>query len=332
MSVDPILRQPRGNRPLVTVCIATYNQTKYIRDTVMSVLAQREPHFFDLEILVGDDHSTDDTAVILAELADLYGDALTIVTRTSNLGPTQNYLDLISRANGDFIAHLDGDDFWLPGKLLAQLQFMVEHPQCIAVYTGAVVIDTDGILIGGFSHPQPIEFGMEHLVLRGNFLNHSSMLYRRSGRAILLGVPAPFLDYRSHIELANAGMLGHINSVFVGYRAATENSMLKVVPVYVRDLYFDALSRGLRCLPKPVQTEALGHYFAFALADSLLKVRDKDLSKRVSILRRELDISFLPLLFWIVRRLCTGALQALVLNAGLLLNRSNTLSIVHKRK
>ena len=46
--------------------------------------------------------------------------------------------DLIARADGEFIARTDGDDYWLPGKLQRQLEYLLAHPDCAAVYTNAI--------------------------------------------------------------------------------------------------------------------------------------------------------------------------------------------------
>ncbi len=146
--------------PLVTVCIATYNQAAYIEACVLSALAQTGD--LQVEILIGDDNSTDDTPRILDRLLGQYPGRLQRVPRPNNLGGTRNYQDLVARASGAFIAHLDGDDAWFPGKLSAQLDFMRAHPECPAVYTNAVALDAQGRLLGPFTgnHPPTMSLGI----------------------------------------------------------------------------------------------------------------------------------------------------------------------------
>ena len=90
----------------------TYNHERYIRDCILSVLFQ--DFGGDLEILVGEDGSTDGTRAILKKLDARFPGRLTLLLREANMGPFDNLRDLAGRAKGEFIAHLDGDDYWMP--------------------------------------------------------------------------------------------------------------------------------------------------------------------------------------------------------------------------
>lgn len=227
------------NIPMVSVCVATCNQERYIRDCIMSVIAQCGD--VAIEILVGDDHSEDGTTRIVAEIADQYPHLVRHFIHVPRLGPAENYLGLIRKARGTFIAHLDGDDFWLPGKLVAQVSFMERHPDCPAVYSNALAIRDDGVPVGVFNNPQPERFNFNALLRGGNFLNHSSMLYRASQRENVLALPTPFIDYRIHLCHARDGAVGYINKVLVGYRVGSSSSMVFHAGDLVRRLYWEAL-------------------------------------------------------------------------------------------
>ncbi len=227
------------NMPLVSVCIVTYNHERYIRDCIMSVIAQSSD--MPLEILVGDDLSEDGTSSIVAAIANEYPHLVRHFFHSPRLGPAGNYLSLIREARGAFIAHLDGDDFWLPGKLSAQVSFLEQHPDCPAVYSNALLISDDGMPLGVFNNPQPSRFDINSLLRRGNFLNHSSMLYRASLRENILALPTPFLDYRIHLCHARHGAIGYLNQVLVGYRVASSSSMVVHQKELVRRLYWEAL-------------------------------------------------------------------------------------------
>lgn len=228
------------SRPKISICVATYNQQSYIKDCLLSVLMQDCPA--DLEIIVGDDCSTDATGAIISEIAAMYPGRLTIPRRVGNLGATENYQDMINRASGDFIAHIDGDDYWMPGKLAAQLTHFTNHPSCIAVYSNAHVIDDCGRLIGTFNNAQPESFDTGYLLDRGNFLNHSSMMYRSNFRDCILELTGNFIDYRMHLRLSRNGLLGYVNKDLVAYRCGTTTSMIKHVPRKVNDLYWEAIT------------------------------------------------------------------------------------------
>jgi glycosyltransferase involved in cell wall biosynthesis len=123
--------------PLVSVCIGTYNRERYIRECMDSVLAQNYPN---LEIVVVDDASTDATVDIVRS----YGDAVRLVVRDVNSGVCQVTRNQASRlASGTYIAYLDSDDAWLPGKLHQQVAFMEAHPAIPLSHTYCEVIDAD---------------------------------------------------------------------------------------------------------------------------------------------------------------------------------------------
>src|SRR5437764_971025 len=119
-------------RPIVSVCVTTYNHEAYIKDCLISVLSQEID--VPVEVLVGDDGSSDMTGRIVAEVMLSYPGNIQYFFHAENLGPSANYQFLINNATGSYIAHLDGDDHWLPGKLAAQLHLLALHPECSACF------------------------------------------------------------------------------------------------------------------------------------------------------------------------------------------------------
>jgi glycosyltransferase involved in cell wall biosynthesis len=105
---------------LVSVIIPAYNCGRFVADAIESVLAQGRA---DIEVLVVDDGSTDDTAEVVAR----YGDAVTLI-RQRNAGAAVARNTGIRVARGRYIAFLDADDVWLPGKIEAQLAHLERHP------------------------------------------------------------------------------------------------------------------------------------------------------------------------------------------------------------
>lgn len=225
--------------PQVSVCVITYNHLIYIRDSLMSVIAQSSD--VSLEIIVGDDQSDDGSSEVIEALAKKYPDLIRYFRHTQRLGGCENYRFVMQQAKGAFIAHLDGDDFWLPGKLAAQIRFMEQYPDCPAVYSNAIAISDNGIVIGVFNNTQPIRHDMNSLLCRGNFLNHSSMLYRASLREELLKLPPLFLDYLIHLRHARHGAIGYLNQALVGYRVNSTSSIIVHANDVVRRFYWEAL-------------------------------------------------------------------------------------------
>ncbi len=122
----------------VSVIITTYDYGRFIQEAIESVRSQTVT---DLQILVVDDGSTDDTPDLLARIRD---SRLEIV-RTPNQGISAARNEGLLRARGDFIAFLDADDRWTPRKLEHQLQMMSAEPDMVAIFTNFVRFDERGI-------------------------------------------------------------------------------------------------------------------------------------------------------------------------------------------
>ena len=118
---------------MVTVCIVTYNQEKWIRQTIESVLAQQTNYPF--EIIIGEDHGTDGTRAICQEYADKY-DNIRLLPSSINLGVTANWIQCIQAGSGKYIMSCAGDDWWHnPNKIQLQVDFMEQHPECCICHT-----------------------------------------------------------------------------------------------------------------------------------------------------------------------------------------------------
>ncbi|HEV7121878.1 MAG TPA: glycosyltransferase [Rhodanobacter sp.] len=231
--------------PLVCVCVTTYTHAAYIRQCIDSVLAQE----FDgtLEVLVGDDGSQDGTRAILEDLAS-HDSRVRPFLHAINLGPAGNLQFLVARARSKFIAHLDGDDFWLPGKLSAQLSLLNADRRVVAVYTNAYVVDAGSARLGIFNAGLGPAVSLRDLLRHGNRLNHSSLVYRSSARDAVLGIDKPFIDYRVHVRLGCRGALAYVDQPLVGYRWRTAGSMIRTMPTSVYqghlDTFFEAAKAG----------------------------------------------------------------------------------------
>ncbi|TAM59935.1 MAG: glycosyltransferase [Rhodanobacter sp.] len=253
--------------PTISVCVTTYQHVAYIRQCLESVLSQ----IFDgtLEVLVGDDGSIDGTRPLVDALA-LSDSRVRPFHHHSNLGPTGNLSFLVARARGHLIAHLDGDDFWLPGKLAAQLLVFNEDPRVVAVYCNANVVGATGEKLGIFNEGLPAQVGMQELLRRGNFLNHSSLVYRASARDAVLGIDKPFIDYRLHFRLLFHGNLAYVDKPLVGYRWRSAGSMVKTMPSAVYEGHLDAF---LEAIAAGAQTSdvrvAIGRFWGKLMMQSI---------------------------------------------------------------
>jgi len=114
-------------RPKISATVFTYNQEDTIRQCIESILMQKGN--FEMEIVIAEDCSTDNTWNICKEYADKYPDMIRLLPNTHNLGIFPNWIRMVRACKGDFISGLAGDDYWCDEyKLEKQLQFLLEHP------------------------------------------------------------------------------------------------------------------------------------------------------------------------------------------------------------
>lgn len=108
---------------LVSVFVVTYNQEKYIRQCLDSVLMQKVN--FDYEVVIGEDYGTDGTRAICEEYAVKYPQ-VRLLPLTKNLGVAGNWKRVLSECKGKYVAMCEGDDYWCDQeKLQKQVDFFV---------------------------------------------------------------------------------------------------------------------------------------------------------------------------------------------------------------
>ena len=139
----------------VSAIIPVYNGAATIAEAIDSALGQT---WRDLEVIVADDGSTDETRAIL----DRYGDRIRVVTQ-SNRGPAAARNAAVRIAAGEYLAFLDADDRWMPPMIERTVAVLDRDPECPLVYTNLAVVDSRGrklapAMIGGdLAHPPTLD-------------------------------------------------------------------------------------------------------------------------------------------------------------------------------
>jgi glycosyltransferase involved in cell wall biosynthesis len=122
--------------PLVSVVIITYNQEKYIAQTLDAVLAQETE--YEYEIVIGEDCSTDRTREIVYQYQQQCPDKIRVITSDKNVGLLDNYFRTVKVARGKYVAVCGGDDYWhSPEKLQKQVKFLEENIEYGMVHSEA---------------------------------------------------------------------------------------------------------------------------------------------------------------------------------------------------
>lgn len=120
--------------PNVSVVIPVYNGAAFVGKAIASVLAQTER---DLELIVVDDGSSDNTAAVVGG----FDDPRLHFVRQENAGPSAARNTGIARARGAWIGFLDADDWWLPGKLEAHLRRAAEERRVGLIYSAVILVE-----------------------------------------------------------------------------------------------------------------------------------------------------------------------------------------------
>lgn len=293
--------------PDVSICVMTFNQSRYIRRCIESVLDEtRDMH---AEILVGDDQSTDDTAAIVTALCSQYPGRLQYIRHAQRLGASQNTRALLARTRADLIARLDGDDYWLSGKLRRQMTYLQQRAKYSAVYTNARTIDEQGRPLGLFNDVGDTSFDLAALLRRGNFLCNSSVLFRAGQKQQWLAIKGDLIDYRAHLLHAQSGPIGHIGEPLVAYRVNAVGSLVHDANERVRALYWEAI------LSVP-REKVSRHDFALGVADFWRRVALRSIRERRTALLHKwtpvvMDAS--PYRAPMTSALCLGSLARAVL-------------------
>ena len=118
---------------LISVVVVTYNQEKTIGRTLDAILCQK--CHLPIEIVIGEDGSTDGTRAICEDYAKRYSQ-IRLFSNQHNKGVVDNYFDCLLACKGKYIADCAGDDFWVdPEKLEKEVCVMEQHPQVTMVIT-----------------------------------------------------------------------------------------------------------------------------------------------------------------------------------------------------
>jgi glycosyltransferase involved in cell wall biosynthesis len=162
----------------LSVAMITYNHERFIAQALESALAQNVN--FDYEIVVGDDCSTDGTAAIVLDFQRRYPGRVRGLFRNRNLGANRNFAGTLGACRGEYIAILEGDDYWsMTDKLQKQADFLDAHPDRAICCSRARFLDETG-RAGYEVHPtRPNGPYTNEDLLRGNFIITCSTVFRR---------------------------------------------------------------------------------------------------------------------------------------------------------
>lgn len=127
------------SRPKLSVLMITYNHEQYIEQAIRSVMMQETD--FRYELVIGEDCSTDRTREVVVRLKEEFPDRIRLILHEQNIGMIPNMVATYNECHGEYIALLEGDDYWThPKKLQIQVGYMDQNQECRLSFHAAQVI------------------------------------------------------------------------------------------------------------------------------------------------------------------------------------------------
>jgi glycosyltransferase involved in cell wall biosynthesis len=170
--------------PLVTAIVLSYNQSRFVLETLESVRAQTHQY---MQLIVVDDCSSDGSVEIISHWIQHNNMDCAFIRHQGNRGICKSLNDALAVANGKYISMVASDDVWLPDKIEQQVKIMESQPDSVGVlYSDAFLMDEDGHALPGTfirdaGRLDKIPQGqILDMLLEGNFIPGMTSLIRRT--------------------------------------------------------------------------------------------------------------------------------------------------------
>ncbi len=204
----------------VSVLVITYNHRRFIEQSLDSILRQQTT--FDFEVVIGEDGSTDGTRDIVRSYHRRHVDKIRLLLPEKNLGMMANFIQTFQACRGEYIAILEGDDYWtVTGKLQRQVDFLDAHPECSECFHDVEVVgegapdDTNPFAL---ANKKPL-YSLEDIAA-GNFIPTCSMMMRARSFPEFPDwyLAMPMADWPLHVMNAERGPIGYLPEHMAAYR------------------------------------------------------------------------------------------------------------------
>lgn len=240
----------------ISVAVITYNHELYIEEALISVIAQYNGDglagsLYNLEIIVADDASTDNTLSIVNKIKEANKSIdIKVLSSDKNLGLNQNLKRCLEAATGDYIAILEGDDYFLsPFKLLKQMQFLERNKDCAMCSHSFLEYNMKENRYNTINYQQEFKgekYSFEELVVEFKWSNFTTFMYRKKH---IENIPdyvwdLQGADYSFNMHMALNGYLGVIKEPLSVYRSGMGQwSRLSAVEHQQKTLDFAYISK-----------------------------------------------------------------------------------------
>ncbi len=204
----------------VSVCMITYNQDKFIEQAIESVLAQRTNYSF--ELVIGEDSSSDNTKTICEDFAQRFPGKIRLLPSDKRYGMMDNFIRTLNACKGEYIAFLEGDDYWCDeNKLERQAFFLQNNPDYSGVSGGVRIFYENR---GEFCYPDDVKrLGYDYDITLGSYLSGNAAYFPALMTRKSLIIRNEISDYSFgdiviQTTILQTGFIRHLEGVFTVYR------------------------------------------------------------------------------------------------------------------
>lgn len=224
-------------KPEVSISVTTYNQEKYIEQTLESLLMQKTDFYFD--ILINDDASSDRSPEIIRKYQEKYPQIIKPIYQTENQysqGKEVHYTFNYTRAEGKYIAYCDGDDYWTdPMKLQKQYDFMENHSEFSACVHAGKSVNEKGtrVLWEQRAAQQDCRINTKKVIAsQGMFASNSLFMKNYFNGDFVMPAwfhEAKITDYPLYLILSTKGDLYYMDEIMCSFRVGSAGSFTELV-------------------------------------------------------------------------------------------------------
>lgn len=265
--------------------MCTYNGQRFLAEQLASIASQTQLPY---ELVICDDRSSDQTAQIVAEFAQSAPFLVHFHSNIERLGTVRNFEKAISLCQGDYVMLADQDDYWLPTKIATLSDFLLDTPDCEAVFSDALLVDEhlqslqrtiwEEVRFRANTRAQWQQGGELDVLIQGNRVTGCTMAFRRAFALELMPFPLDLVErefiHDTWLALIAAirHQIGFVEQPLVWYRqhssqqigASQKNTLppttwrdrlsrpheQKLAPFALRQAYYEGLLRmATRVLP-----------------------------------------------------------------------------------
>lgn len=266
------------NSPLVSIVVPVYNGERYLRETLDSIVAQS---YSNVEILLMDDCSTDQTASVVAD----YKSRINYFRQPRNKGQFANVNDGIAKARGKYIAVYHADDVYNSKIVEREVEFLENHPEAGAVFCFDIFINAEGREYNRLKVPQELQNKdcLDYQTILNGILTYKNRFLPTPGAMVRASVYRELGTFRGNefqiaadlemwLRIARRYEIGFLREYLFSYRHGHENSSqiyyrMRTEPERQFSILDEHLSAGSCALAAPAAIRA---YEAHRAEDNLM--------------------------------------------------------------